>query len=311
MRPASLKGGGQALGPLGLRLARRWRDEGQRWFGPAVSVGILVVVASRIGNGALAALREAPADRPALWCAFMLFYLAPVTAEWIIFHRLWSLSLRGVAPLLRKQIANELVLGYSGDAQFLLWAKARLRAERSPFKAVKDVAILSAIAGNLMTLTLMAVCAPILADAVSGPLGHALAWSVAVVAASSLTLFGFRRTIFSLPRRELAFVFAVHVLRISAGLLLLAVFVHVLVPDIGLRGLTTLATLRMMLSRLPLLPAKDVLFAGVVGAVFGRHAEIAAATGLAAALTVALHLVFGAATSLLSFGDAAAEESRP
>lgn len=176
---------------------------------------------------------------------------------------------------------------------------------------MKDVAILSAIAGNLMTLTLMAVCAPILADAVSGPLGHALAWSVAVVAASSLTLFGFRRTIFSLPRRELAFVFAVHVLRISAGLLLLAVFVHVLVPDIGLRGLTTLATLRMMLSRLPLLPAKDVLFAGVVGAVFGRHAEIAAATGLAAALTVALHLVFGAATSLLSFGDAAAEESRP
>ncbi len=311
MNAATFDGKQHALGPLGLRIARRWRDAGRRWIGPAISIAILVAVASRVGTGALAALRDAPADRPALWCAFLLFYAAPTTAEWLIFRHLWSLPPRGLAPLLRKQVANELVLGYSGDAQFYLWAKDHVRTERSPFKAVKDVAILSAVAGNLVTLTLMALCAPLLANTVSGPLGRALVLSVSVIAVSSLTLLGFRRTIFSLPRRELAFVFAMHVLRILVCLLLLAAFVHLLIPDVPARGLMVLATLRMMLSRLPLLPAKDAIFAGIVGVVFARQAEVASAVALAAALTIALHLVLGAAASILSLRNTASGEPTP
>lgn len=281
-----------------VRDVPRWLSQAQRWAGLALSAAILIAVGVQLGSGGLTALVDAAPRHAGFWLVFMLLYLAPSAAEWVIFRRLWRLPVIGLIALLRKQIANELVLGYSGDAHFYLWARGHLRMANSPFGAVKDVAILSAVAGNAITLILMALSWPLLVEAVAGPLAHTFAWSVALIAATSLGLFGLRRQLFSLVSYDLLFVFAVHVARIVVCLALLALLAHLMLPNVALQWLLVLVTLRMMLSRLPLLPAKDVVFAGLVAVLFGREALIVPVIALIGSLTVAAHIVVGLLTSL-------------
>ena len=87
--------------------------------------------------------------------------MSPPTFDWLIFRRLWGLPAAGLAALIKKRVANEVVVGYSGEAYFYVWARARLKMVAAPFGAVKDVTILSAIAGNAITLAMLAVALPI------------------------------------------------------------------------------------------------------------------------------------------------------
>lgn len=277
-----------------------WRLELQRWAGLALGGLLVAVIVVELGRGGLAALADAPTQRPSFWIVFALLYLAPAVTEWVIFRRLWSFPVTGIGALLQKQVSNELVFGYAGDAQFYLWSRKRLAMTDSPFGAVKDVAILSAVAGNAITLLLMAATGPLLIEVVSGPLARAFAWSAAIIAGSSLALLAFRTRLFSLGRRDLAFVFAVQVARIVACLALLALLAHMLLPEISLDWLLMLVTLRMMLSRLPLLPAKDLVFAGLVAVLFGREADIVPAMALIGGLITAVHLLVGLVATVLS-----------
>ena len=55
-----------------------------------------------------------------------------------------------------------------------------------------------------------------------------------------------------------------------------------------------LATLRMLISRLPFLPNKDVIFAGLAVLLLGHDAEISSLMAMIAALLLVTHLVVGA-----------------
>jgi hypothetical protein len=65
-----------------------------------------------------------------------------------------------MAALHKKRISNEVLLGYSGEAYFYAWARQRTQMVAAPFGAVKDVTILSAIAGNAITLIMMIAALP-------------------------------------------------------------------------------------------------------------------------------------------------------
>ncbi|RSU65270.1 hypothetical protein BRX36_10810 [Sphingomonas sp. S-NIH.Pt1_0416] len=304
MIPATVEAPAALFPPMpAIRDAPYWRNVAQRWAGLTMSGAILLTVAVQLGSGGLSALVDATPRHPAFWAVFALLYIAPSAAEWLIFRRLWRLPAVGLVALLRKQIANELILGYSGDAHFYLWARGHLRMANSPFGAVKDVAILSAVSGNAVTLLLMVLSWPLLVEAVAGPLANTFAWSVALIAATSLLLFGFRRQLFSLRRPDLLFVSVVHVARIAVCLGLLALLAHLLLPEVAVQWLLVLVTLRMMLSRLPLLPAKDVVFAGLVAILFGREAQIVPVIALIGSLTVAAHLIVGLLTSVEAFAS--------
>ncbi|TPG06016.1 hypothetical protein [Sphingomonas oligophenolica] len=279
-----------------------WRGiDVQQWAGLLLSGAILLAVGLQLGRGGLTALVESPPRRPAFWVVFGLLYALPSACEWLIFRRLWRLPLSGFVALLRKQVANELVLGYSGDVQFYLWARGNLKMANSPFGAVKDVAILSAVAGNALTVILMILIWPLLTEAVAGPLARTFAWSVGMIAVTSLVLFGIRRRLFSLGRRDLLFVFAVHLGRILGCLASLAILAHLMLPHVAVGWLLVLVTLRMMLSRLPLLPAKDVVFAGLVAILFGPEAQIVLVMALIGSLIIATQLVVGLVTALPVF----------
>lgn len=293
-----------AIDPLLVAVDRHpLRERVIGWLGIALSIAILAAVVSQLRGFDLAGMVALAPRSPLFWLVFLAWYPVSPLFEWLIYRRIWSLPRAGIVPLLRKLVSNEIVLGYSGDAHFYLWARRHAGITGSPFGAVKDVAMLSAVAGNLSTLAMMLAMAPVLAVFMTGALARTFAVSIAVVVVTSLTLFLFRRTLFSLPRRDLQMIFAVHMARIGTNLVLTAALWHLLLPDVSLGWWMALATLRMMLSRLPLLPNKDVLFAGLAILLLGRDAQITAVMAFMASLTLATHLLVGAITGAAALAE--------
>ena len=234
---------------------------------------------------------------PLFWIVFAISYLAGPLSDLVIFGRLWHVGLNAFWALLRKLIYNELLLGYLGEVYFYTWARRNLPMSATPFGAVKDVAIMSAMAGNIMTLLFIALAYPYLALLPLHDHASAIAWSLAFVVGSSLALMFWRRTIFSLQRGELWMVFGMHNLRIIATTLLSAVLWHLVLPDVQLAWWLVLAAIRLLVSRLPFVPNKDVVFAGIAVLALGEDVHIAALMAMMAALILSTHLILA-----LTFG---------
>ncbi|MFM7029330.1 MAG: hypothetical protein ACKOXK_11740 [Chakrabartia sp.] len=265
-----------------------------RWAGPILSVAMLVAILTQARGVDYRQLLTLP-TQPLFWAAWAISYLATPVSEWIIYRRLWTIPPDGLIALLKKQVSNELLLGYLGDAQFYLWARARTDMTGTPFAAVKDVSILSAMAGNAATLLLLLVSWPYLAQAQVGVEMRTILVSLGVMLASSILVFAFRKRLFSLPRASLYFVTAVHLARIAVGLAVLALAWSLLLPGLAFSWLLLLAMLRMLVSRLPLLPNKDIVFAALTMLLLGANGGVGTATTQIAVITLAGHIAIGLA----------------
>ncbi|KQN19408.1 hypothetical protein ASE86_13065 [Sphingomonas sp. Leaf33] len=263
-------------------------------IGPILSLAVLAAALYQLRALDVATLWRMLPTNAGFWLAFAICYAISPISEWIIFRKLWTLPPGGIVPLFRKLVCNELLLGYLGEMYFYSWARRHARITTAPFGAIKDVSILSAIAGNVFTLLLVIVAAPLFARLHVGMQASHFVISVVVILVSSLVIFAFRGRLFSLPRRDLAFVAGIHTVRIIVAIGLSAYLWHEIVPAVALSWWLLLGTLRQILSRLPLMPNKDVVFAGVVTAMIGAHGPIVDAIALLAALSLATHLVVGA-----------------
>lgn len=279
------------------------RERLLKWFGLAVSAGVLVIIASQINMTELAKVARTAPGFSIFWPIFALSYLTVPLSEWVIYRRIWRLPAGAIVPLIRKWVANEVVLGYSGEAQFYLWARRYAGVSGSPFGAIKDTAVLSALAGNLAALVMMLAMAPFLSMLLTGGIGRTLAISTVIVVIGSLVPLLLRRILFSLPRRDLQIIFAVHLTRIALVVILAMSLWRLLLPAVAIGRWLALVTLRMMLSRLPLLPNKDILFAGATMLLLGRAADISAVVALMASLGIAAHVIVGTVTGIGALVD--------
>ncbi|MBO0750073.1 MAG: hypothetical protein J2O44_06560, partial [Porphyrobacter sp.] len=231
----------------------------------------------------------------AFWAVFAVSYLLPPAADWLIFRRLWGIGPQAFGALLRKLIYNELLLGYLGEAYFYTWARRHVRLEAAPFGAVKDVAILSAVAGNIITLLMLAVVWPLASATQLGLQTRSVVLSLTVVLVTSMAALLWRRKIFSLSRPQLWFIFAMHVGRIVIGTALSALLWHLVLPVVPLVWWLLLSTIRLLLSRLPFVPNKDVVFAGLAVFMLGHEIEIASLLTMMAGLILLTHVLVGTA----------------
>lgn len=272
-----------------IRSGRHW----VRWSGPITSLLILAVALDQFRGINPAQLWAMMPVSVGFWSVFILYYLAGPISEWVIFRRLWTIPADGFLALLRKLVSNEILLGYLGEVYFYAWARRSARITTAPFGAIKDVTILSALVGNAVTLAMVALAIPLLGAVDAGLNRWEVGGSILFVLASSLVAMLLRRRLFTLPRRELRIVAAIHLLRIIATTVLAAVMWHMLLPDIALSWWLLLGTLRQLVSRLPFLPNKDVVFAGMAAFLIGRNSDIVSAMALMASLILAAHLVVG------------------
>lgn len=267
-------------------------------FSALVSLGLLVFVGLHFGRHGLIELGVMIPRSPVFWLCFVAYYLLMPLSEWVIYRRLWDLPAGGIGALMRKQVSNELLLGYLGEAQFYAWARSRLAMTTAPFGAIKDVTILSALIGNVVTVVMLAATWPLVSAGGVFASMHSLFISLTVVLVTSFAILLFRQKLFSLPRRELGFIAGVHTARTFGMLALAAAMWHAALPGVAVSLWLVLATLRMLVSRLPLLPNKDAVFAAIGLYVLGSNLEVSDLLTMMAALLVAAHIAVGAVAGL-------------
>ncbi|MEO5597584.1 MAG: hypothetical protein ABIQ66_03095 [Novosphingobium sp.] len=268
-------------------------------LGPALSLAIIVAVLVQLRKLDWHQVWSVVPSSPLIWTVLAAGYFVGPFADWLIFRRLWAIPAGGFFALVRKTIGNEILLGYIGEVYFYDWARRRANISASPFGAVKDVAILSALAGNAMTLIMMIIAWPLLSALELGREGQLVLLSLGIVLLSSMAIMALRNRLLSLPKPELRFVFAVHCARIVVGSALLALAWHLILPGAGFPLWLMLSTIRMIISRLPLIPNKDIVFAGAAAFLVGHSGEIPAMMAMIATLTLAVHVILG--LGLMSF----------
>jgi hypothetical protein len=263
------------------------------WVGTAITLAVLVAALMQLAQLDLAQVAAVVPTSPAFWIVFALSYFAGVLGDFVIFRRLWQIPAAGFFALLRKLIGNELVTGYVGDLYFYTWARQRTGMTSAPFGAVKDVAILSAMAANAITMVLMLLAYPLLDQLRLGIDTTAFFGSVALMLVISSGVLLFRKKLFSLPARDLWYVTGIQTARVIATLVLTGLCWHLALPAESVELWVLLSAMRMLLSRLPFLPNKDVVFAALAVFMIGQDAQVGALMAMMASLLLATHLGLG------------------
>lgn len=275
----------------GLEPLKTFRSRWPAIIGAVLTLAMIAGLARELLDQGLAGLTRSVPHDPRFYLCFALLYMSPPTGDYVIFRRLWGIPVAGLVALIKKRIANEVVFGYSGDAYFYAWARARARMVASPFGAVKDVTILSAIAGNGVTLLMVAVALPFARDLLPPDIFRTVLGSAGITIAISLPFLIFSRRVFSLPRRTLWWVFMIHCTRLACGSVLIALAWHYALPGVSIAMWLFLAAGRLLVSRLPLVPNKDLLFANFAIVLIGQDQALSELIAFTAALTLVVHVV--------------------
>lgn len=276
------------------------RTPPRRW--PAV-LGVVLSVLMALGlarelfdRGLEGLTRSVPTD-PLFYVCFAAFFMALPTGDYLIFRRLWGIPLAGLAALVKKRIANDLIVNYTGEAYFYSWARTRARFVAAPFGAIKDVSILSAMAGNAITLVMLAVALPLGRELLTAEQFRTGLWSTALLVALSAPFLIFSRRVFSLPRRQLWEVFGLHCGRAIASSTFTALAWHFALPAVSLGMWLFLAAGRLLVSRLPFLPNKELAFFTFATLLIGQDEALIQLLAFFAALTLVTNGVL-----IVSFG---------
>lgn len=270
------------------------------WLSRAISLALFVAIifqVSQIDAGELAS-----AMPPNLWFVPVLLslYFALPVADWVIFRRLWRLPLAGFPILLGKRIGNEMLVSYSGEVYFYLWARNRTGLSAAPFGAIKDVNILSSLAANLVALILLVVTFPFLTQLHIGEHVQAAVMSAVIVLILSFLILFFGRRVFTLERGQLWWIFGVHLIRLMAGVLLCALLWYIILPGPHFGFWLALSMVRLLVGRLPFLPNKEALFAVIAVFLVGNDSAVSTLITLTATAIVALHIVVAAVLGVMA-----------
>lgn len=278
--------------PLPILMIKRFNWQG--WLSGLLSLAFVCTVIWKIRDFGFARSLETLPTGIMFWLAFAGYYLALPSSEWLIFRRLWNLPYVGFIALLRKMVSNEVLLGYSGEVYFYTWARSHANLTTAPFGAIKDVSILSALAGNLVTLLMMVAAWPLVGTVAPQFHAKAVLLSAGAILGVSMLVLLLRSRIFSLPKAQLKGIFAIHIMRLVVTTTLSGVMWHAALPNVPLAWLILLATLQLLVTRLPFVPNKELVFASLAIFLIGNDGTVATLIAVIASCILATHLLLGA-----------------
>lgn len=262
-------------GLLGLleRLQARWGKQlaSLGHYGSIlISLLLVAIIVHEVGKvDFVQAWSDLPLS-PLFYLAFAGFFLGSPLIEWTMLRRLWNAPFSGFWAMLRKMVYNDMVMSYLGDAYLFAWIRRELPHVRKPLAAVKDMAIVSAFMGSITTLAAVAIAWPHLAQL--DPNGHSssLLFALALPLASGGVIACFRKSLLSLPRRDILWIGAACGLRniFQNGCAVLMWWS--LMPGVALSTWMVLCAVRMVATRMPLVPNKDLIFAAATMALVGQ-----------------------------------------
>jgi len=253
-----------------------------------------------------------PAE-PVFYLLLILHFLLIPSAELLVFDPLWrdSQTPRHTRFLafLRKQALNDTVLGYSGDAYLLWWGRRNLGIGKTRiFHSIKDSTLLSAACSSSLavlvagTLYMFGYLAPLTANLPDAAPMFVGVLGLSVLVIPLLALFG--RKILGLSDQDVRRICSVHVTRqlISEALLILQW--RIVLPDVAISVWLGLVAARMVVTRVPMIPNKELtmlaLAAGVAGQLEGHIPSAAALAGLFLARAGVMQILNGLVLTVFS-----------
>lgn len=247
---------------------------------------------------------------PLFYALFVLNFLVLPASETIVFRRIFQQRLPGAFPILiRKRIYNSALVGYSGELMFMVWLKRTVGMRTKQILiGLKDNAILSAVSSGVVTAGLL------VAFALAGNGRRIASWlhpAPMLVIAGLLgaafvvpLLYRLRRQLIAMPARRAAGVLGIHVSRVALVVVVQALQWAVVLPQESIRTWLVFLTAQMVISRLPIVPNRDLLFlsAGLEmsNTIAGPRAAMAGLLLAGGALTQGANLVFFVLTSLVA-----------
>lgn len=300
-----------------MTAAARWSDWAARpWVRVAATVlrwaffaGMIAWMVLKVrAIGWTQVVRSLPTN-PLFYLLFVITFLVLPASETIVFRTIFARALPGAFPvLIRKRVYNSALVGYSGELFLFVWLRRTIGLSKRVIAiGLKDNAILSAIASGLVTLMLLVAFAAAgngrrIASWLNP--GPALLVAMAVGAVFLLPLlFRLRRQLIAMPLPRAGKVLGVHVARIVAVVLLQATQWAVVLPQEPWGVWLVFLTAQMVISRLPIVPNRDLLFLSAAlemsGTIQGPREAMAGLLLAGGALTQGSNLVFYLLTSVM------------
>jgi hypothetical protein len=257
------------LGPESGLLARiaasPWGKRGLQLVRWAIIIALLVIIGRRLTE---LGWREIWIARPAGIVFYLLlvaqFFVQP-TGDFFIYRNLWTGKHPSLGVILRKRFLNN-VMDYTGEVFFFFWAQRHVKLPTATLvHSIKDSNILSAGAG----LSMVWLMAPLLLATGGLHLPKewvGQAWLYVLLGSLPLVLCGVlvlaHRKVTVLSRGQIAATFGIHFFR--ALLMLVVEFFLWTVSGALPTAVACLqfVALRLVVTRLPLIPNKDLIFVG-------------------------------------------------
>ena len=278
-----------------------------RVFRALFFVGVLLWLMLKVRAIGWSNVAAALPRTPWFYILFVVIFLALPVSDGLIFRLLLGRPLPGSLPVfVRKRVFNSAFVGYSGEVYLFVWARQRLGiASKTLLLAIKDNAILSALASAAITSVLLVIFmgtgrAKWIADWLHSAGGMLLA-GLLVAAFLTPLLLRLRKQILSVSWRVAGAVLGIHVARILVVVLLQATQWAVVLPAEPWGVWVTFLTVQMVISRLPIVPNRDLLFLSAAlemsHIVDGPRAAMAGLLLAGGALTQGSNLLFFLLTS--------------
>lgn len=235
-----------------------------RWGIPAA---LLFIIGRRLTELGWREIWTARPSNPGFYLLLVLqFFLQPL-GDYLVYRNLWGrANTPPMAVILRKRLLNTFMLDYSGEAFFYFWAQARLKLKPGMLvHGIKDSNLLSGGAGLVMVYLMLLALLGLGGLHIPASLNthswlYGLAGTLPLILCAVLVLGHRKLTVLSLG--QMATTFAIHfgratlVLAVEFGLWQLSGALPSAVASLQF------VALRLVVTRLPLIPNKDLIFVG-------------------------------------------------
>ena len=271
--------------------------------------GIIAYLAYELTRIGWNEIWDALPTNPLFYLLFVLLYfLLPIT-EVVLYRFIWTFDAWKSLPVfIKKRVYNKDVMGYSGEVYFYTWARKSIAlSDVEILKDIRDQNIISSVASTVIAVGLVTFFLYGGQLTITDLVGEAnvtyMIGGGIVIAVLTVVGIRLRKYLFSMVLKTALLIFALQCVRLIAGQALQIGQWAVAMPEVPLRVWFTYAAMSLIISRIPVIPNRDLLFLGAgVGLSGIVHISSAGVASMLVAITVLnkiLNLGFFAGLSLL------------
>ncbi len=272
-------------------------------------LGIFAYLVYELRDVSWSEIGAALPTNPLFYLIFLLLYFLLPVAESFIYRITWTFEAwKSFPAFVKKRIYNNDVLGYSGEFYFYTWARKNVGlSDREILKTIRDQNVVSSAASTMIALVLVAVFLYIGQINVTEWIGpqetsYLVGGAVVTLLLAALAI-RLRRYLFSMAAKTALLIFAVHIVRLIVGQALQIGMWAVAMPEVSLPVWFTFAAASIIVSRIPFIPNRDLIFLGLgvslSGVVGISEAGVFAMLGAITVMGKVINVLFFSALSVL------------